>query len=61
MQKNLLDRESSEFLTLLRERNLLVNAIAEIETSLYECHAQYSDFGWCVFSILENLKKKASN
>ena len=55
----LLDRESNEFLTLMREKNLLANAIAEIEKTLYECNAQYNDFGWCVLSILENLKKKA--
>lgn len=62
MQNNLLDRESNEFLTLIRERNLLANAIAEIEKALHNpmSGAIYSDFGWIVESVITNLKNKAS-
>jgi len=58
-----LDRESNEFLALMRERNLLINAIAEIESALNDPSngALYSDFGWMIDNIITNLKKKASN
>jgi hypothetical protein len=63
MASKLLDQESNEFLALMRERNLLINAIAEIEIALNDpSHgALYSDFGWMIDNIIINLKKKASN
>jgi len=63
MASKLLDRESNEFLALMRERNLLINAIAEIESALNDPSngALYSDFGWMIDNIITNLKKKASN
>lgn len=62
MNNNLLDRESNEFLTLMREKNLLANAIAEIETALHNpmSGAIHSDFGWIVDSVITNLKNKVS-
>ena len=62
MSSNLLDRESNEFLSLMRERNLLINALEEIEIALNDpshC-ALYSDFGWMINSIITNLKKKVN-
>jgi uncharacterized protein (UPF0264 family) len=63
MASKLLDRESNEFLALMRERNLLINAIAEIEIELNNPlnGALYSDFGWMINNIIANLKKKESN
>jgi hypothetical protein len=63
MASKLLDRESNEFLALMRERNLLINAIAEIQIALNDPSngALYSDFGWMIDNIITNLKKKASN
>ena len=62
MSSNLLDRESNEFLSLMRERNLLINALEEIEIALNNpSHgALYSDFGWMINSIITNLKKKVN-
>jgi hypothetical protein len=56
-----LDRESTEFLALMRERNLLLTTIAEIEAALNNPSygALYSDFGWIVNGLIDNLKKKA--
>jgi len=56
-----LDRESTEFLALMRERNLLLTTIAEIEAALNNPSygALYSDFGWTVNGLIDNLKKKA--
>ena len=56
-----LDRESTDFLALIRERNLLLNTIAEIEAALNDQPhgAFYSDFGWTVNGLIDNLKKKA--
>lgn len=54
-----LDRESTEFLALMRERNLLRNTISEIETALNDLShgALHSDFGWIVNNLINNLKK----
>ena len=60
MASKLLDRESNEFLALMRERNLLINAIAEIQIALNDpSHgAIHSDLWGMVHGVIVDLKQE---